>query len=407
MRWLAIVYRKLIIPRTRVISVVGSLGKTTTTQVLRQVMLKNLRKEAYGNVRSSLAENILRVWPWDKYSVIETAIGELGLMASYPPMLRQDITVVTAIKSDHLLSFRTLEVTRKEKSIMVKTLKPNGLAVLNGDDPHVRWMATQTKARVVFFGLGVDNDIRASEVRIEWPGGMRFKISANGQEREVLVNLLGEHMVYSVLAAVAVGLNEGMTLDEVINKLEKVKAVTGRMEVIPLDNGAVLIDDCYKGGMESYQEAVGTLAKIPAKRRIMVMGKAEYAGESSGKTIRRIGEWVAGCADIVLFCGDTFKQFKSGAVNNGLDGSKIIYASSRIGPAIEWLKANIREGDVVLIKSNGSRRFQRIALSLQGKKVGCRLKECHIKVVYCDNCPLLNFTGEIYNNECIRKDVKI
>jgi len=405
-RFITILYRRFVIRKTRVISVVGSVGKTTTTQVIRQVMLKELRKESYGNFKTSLAENILRCRPRDKHLVLETAIASPGQMATYKDMVRPDVTVVTAIKSDHYKSFPKLEDTRREKVEMVKALGAQGVAILNGDDPNVRWMATQTKARIIFYGMNADNDIRATDIQLNWPKGTHFKLHANGEERDITVSLIGKHMMYTILASIAVGLNEGKSLDEITEKLLNVNSSSGRMEIFHLKNGAILIDDSYKGTMESFFEAFDTMKEITAKRRILLVGKIGHPPGRQGPIYRDLGERASRSADLILFCGEVFDRFKAGAITAGYDRSKIIYLSSRIQPAIDWLKANLREGDVVLSKSATTRRFQRITMALNGVDFRCRIKDCRICVLYCHDCPLANMPESIFENSCIKSELE-
>ena len=131
-------------------------------------------------------------------------------------MVSPDVTVVTSIGSEHHPTLPRLETTREEKAHMVRALAASGLAVLNGDDPHVMWMATVAPGRVVTFGVGTQCDVRASDVRLDWPRGMRFRLHADGQTRDVAIRLIGRQMVYPFLAAIAVALAERVPLDDAI-----------------------------------------------------------------------------------------------------------------------------------------------------------------------------------------------
>src|SRR5690606_20899084 len=152
--------------RTRVVAVVGSLGKTTTRRAVHAALDCPDRGFSHSNYGASLAANLLRVRPGDRYAVLEAGIMGPGAMEGISRMVRPDIVVVTSSASDHHRSFPTLFDTRAEKVRIVSALPPGGIAFLNGDDPHVRWMATQTVAQVVTFGLGPDNDVRALNVRL-------------------------------------------------------------------------------------------------------------------------------------------------------------------------------------------------------------------------------------------------
>ena len=146
---------------------------------------------------------------------------------------------------------------------MVRVLSPEGLAVLNGDDPHVRWMATQTVARTVTVGFGKDNDVRATDVRLDWPRGTRITLQANGKTWTLTSRLLGTHLVYPILAAIAVALAEGVPVEAALPRLERLTPSPRRLEPTRLDSGAVLIRDEFKGTPESFRAALNVLADVP------------------------------------------------------------------------------------------------------------------------------------------------
>src|SRR3954452_21904774 len=132
LRRLATLYRRTLARRPRVIAVVGSLGKSTTARSVAAALGIDPDRVSIQNEFSFPALSMLRVRPWDRHAVIEVGIAGRGQMVQYPPMLRPDIAVVTSIASEHHLRLRSLEVTRAEKSRMVRSLGPSGLAVLNG-----------------------------------------------------------------------------------------------------------------------------------------------------------------------------------------------------------------------------------------------------------------------------------
>ena len=161
-------------------------------------------------------------------------------------MVRPDLVVVTAIASDHWRSLNTLQTTRDEKAEMVRALRPSGVAILNADDPNVRWMATQTRARVMLIGESDDAEVRASDVALDWPHGMRFTVHIAGQARAVSIKLLGAHMIMPALAAIATAYVEGLSVDAAIATLATLEPTPGRMQTMPLLSGAFVIRDDYK-----------------------------------------------------------------------------------------------------------------------------------------------------------------
>ncbi len=287
---IATLYRYTLIRNTRVVAVVGSFGKSTTTRAVAHALVARLHPGYQNNYWSFLARSVLSIRPCDRYAVIEAGIVRPGRMGMYARRIRPNITVVTSIGSEHISSLGTLEVTRKEKFEMVRALPKRGIAILNGDDPNVCWMAKQTGARVVTFGTDKANDVRASEIMLDWPSGTRFKLHAGGQTRGLRIGLLGLHMVYPILAAVAVALAEGLALDDVIPALEALGPTPGRLEPIHLDNGAIILRDDIKSALETIDTALEVFSKIPAQRKIIVMGEiSEFPGNQ--RWLYRMSLW--------------------------------------------------------------------------------------------------------------------
>lgn len=407
MGFLAAWYRRLIIPKTKLIIVIGSLGKTTTTTVLRSTILEKARKQSPGNFGCFLCENILRCRPKDKFGVVEVAVNGPNQMRRYAGMIRPDIVVVTSIASDHRRSFPTLEDTRNEKVVMVRALGPDGIAVLNGDDPNVRWMASQTNAQVITFGMNDNNHVRATDIHVDWPNGTRFKFHANGQAHNVFIPLLGQHMVCAALAALAVGVITGIDLDNIVQRLAGIEQTKEGMERIFLKNNVILINDTKKASLESYYAAFHVLSGINAKRKLLVLGDIEDPPSKAGDAYRDLGQRLGTFADKLFFVGShNFGKMKTGAAEAGMNRDALIYADSRVNKAAELLKDELKEGDVVLIKGRSSQRFSRIALSLMEKKVHCNVKYCDLKIMYCDWCPLLDKEGKAFKNRYVEMFVR-
>jgi len=387
---IAYLYRSTLVRNTRIIAVVGSYGKSTTTRALISALGKQYHPSFQRNSWTGIARGILRIRPFDRHAAIEVGIHGRGEMDIYARLIRPDITVVTSIGSEHNRSLGTLETTRSEKSAMVKSLRESGLAVLNGDDPNVLWMKSQTSARVITFGIGETNDIIARDIKLDWPNGMRLKLHAGGETRALSTRLIGKHMVYPVLATIAVAIAEGLDLDQVIRALESLPPTSGRLQPVELANGAFILRDDHKSGLETVEAALDALSEIPAKRRIVVLGEIEEPPGSQGPIYRAIGERIAEIAWQAIFLGgDTgCKSYAVGAKRGGLPPERIINAGRDIFKAIEALRETLIPGDVVLIKGRDTQRLERVAFSLMALPVRCDISFCNAKV-NCEHCPML------------------
>jgi UDP-N-acetylmuramoyl-tripeptide--D-alanyl-D-alanine ligase len=385
---LARVHRASVARRTRVIVVVGSFGKTTTSRAVATALGRDPDR-LKDNYASFLAAALLSIRPRDRHAVIEVGIDRVGQMSRYARIVRPDVAVVTCIGSEHNRSLRDFEVTRTEKAAMVRALGPSGLAVLNGDDANVRWMKTQTRAVVRTFGFDQHNDVRATDVAIEWPHGTGFTLHADGMRQRTRVRLLGRHMVYSVLAAVTVALAEGFGLDQSLARIASLAPTPGRLEPVQLSNGAFLLRDDFKSPLETIESALDVLAEIPADRRMVVLGDVEEPPGSQGPIYGQLGERLASLSSRSVLVTSDFRRYASGARRAGLATDGLIDAKADLVKAADAIGADLRGGDVVLIKGRSTQRLERIALALAGHRVRCELKSCDASVTRCENCPML------------------
>jgi UDP-N-acetylmuramoyl-tripeptide--D-alanyl-D-alanine ligase len=279
--------------------------------------------------------------------------------------------------------------TRDEKVKILTGLTPKGVAVLNGDDSNVRWMATQTQARIITFGTEEMNEVRASDITLDWPKGTRFRVHVNGETRNMTIKLLGHHMVYPVLAAIAVALAEGFTLDHIIPSLESLSPTPGRLELIGLPNGAFILRDDFKSSLETVDAAFEVLSEIPAMRRIVVLGEISEPPGSQGPIYRDFGERIAKMASRAIIIGGNFQRYAAGARRGGLPSSSLVNIGRSVRKAVEVLQEDLGPGDVVLIKGRDTQRLDRITLSLMGRTVRCNLSFCNTRVARCEHCPML------------------
>lgn len=384
----AALYRRIWLRHHTVVAVTGTFGKTTTTRAIAVTLGTSAPP---GNFRTYLALGLLGLRRGGPPAVFEVGVSRPGQMAGYARLLAPRIAVVTAVGSEHLTAFRTLERIQAEKQRLVARLPPDGLAVLNGDDPLVRAMGRASRARQVTFGLGAGNDISAEAIRLDWPAGTRFEVVTPEGRFAASMRLLGRPAVTAALAAVAVARELGQPIATTLERLATVLPAPGRLEPVPLPSGAWLLRDDYKGELETIETALDVLAEIPARRRLVVLGPISEPPHPSRPAYRRIGERLAGIADVVVGCGPYRKPFDalaSGARSAGLGRDALVFCG-RVAEAAAWLAAALAPGDVVLVKGQGNLRFERIQLTLSGVRVGCELRRCYALGIDCARCPML------------------
>jgi UDP-N-acetylmuramyl pentapeptide synthase len=391
MRLVASLYRKTVLRKVKIISVIGSLGKSTACRAIADVV-GDTKLKGYANYKNSIVRNMLKHGPSSPYAVLETAVGGPGLMAGYASMLRPDIVVVTSIASEHILTFGSLENTREEKADMLRTLPAGKTALLNADDPNVMWMAERTPAGIFTYGTSEGADLRAENIQISPPDGMEFDVSIEGKSYHLRIPLLGRHMIYPSLAALAVAKLEGLDIPETCRILQKLKPVEARMSTVVLPSGALLIRDDYKATRESVWRALETLKEYPAQRKFLILGGiSEIFNRERYELYRELGSRIYGTADYVyLFLQkNSFRRCRIGAVEAGMDSERITRIKLDPLSVISLLPEDLGAGDIILIKGRTDYKISRLSLALMGKKVNCRLMSCSVTTSFCDDCSML------------------
>ena len=382
------VHRARLPATTRVVAVVGTFGKTTTSRAVRAALGLDPAAHVSANCWEHVARRVLAVRAGDRHAVIEVGIAKPGEMVRYARVVHPDVTVVTSIGSEHHRSLGTVERTRDEKAHMVRALAPGGLAVLNGDDANVAWMRGETRARVVTFGLDPSNDVVGRDLRLDWPHGMELTIAARGASARVRAPLLGAKMAYPLLAAAAVGVEAGRPLAEIADDLARVTPAPGRLQAIALPDDVWLLRDEHKAGQETVHAALDVLAAIPARRRIALLGEVSEPLGSPGAVYREIGARLADVATHVVVVGRAFRRIASGARAAGMPNDRLIDGGRSVHEAVAALRALLEPGDVVLLKGRDTQHLERIWLALTGRTIGCGLVFCDVRA-RCDRCPML------------------
>lgn len=373
---------------TRVVAVVGSFGKSTTARAAMAALGGEATRITPRNAWSSVARAMLGFGRDDPYAVLEIGIDGPGQMASYARMVQPDVVLVTTVGSEHHRSLGGLEHTRHEKADMVRSLGPSGTAVLNGDDPNVLWMRGETRAKVVTFGLEDGNDVVARDVGLAWPTGSRFRLAWAGGTRDVQLRMVGLPMVRAALGAAAAALAEGVDPDRIVAGLEALPPTPGRLQPVPLEGDAWLVDDTFKSSIETVHAALDALEEIPARRKLVVMGEISEPPGSQGPLYREVGRKMAGIASKLVLVGGNFQRYAAGAREGGLADEDVIDAGRSPRGAAEAIRRELRPGDVVLVKGRDTQRLDRVALLLAGRSVACELAFCDARI-RCANCPML------------------
>lgn len=360
-----------------IIGVTGSLGKTTTKDVLASLLAPQkrvLKSEGNLNTEIGLPLMLLRLRSRHQVAVLEMGMYALGEIATLTRIAVPRIGIVTNVAPVHLERLGSIERIARAKSELVAGLPVEGLAILNGDNRWTRAMARYSGiCRSTLIGFASDCAYRAADVTTNGLEGFRFTLYAEGRTHPVVVSLPGAHLVHAALAAIAAARELGTPWDTILQGLEAFR-IEGRQVIRRRTDGLVIIDDSYNAAPESVLAALEVLRAAPGER-IAILGDMLELGPEEERAHRRVGERVATVADALIVQGPRAAWIADGAIAAGLPPERITRAMSNheaVTAARALLQVPVAAGFVpapasraVLIKGSRGMGMEEIARSLE------------------------------------------
>lgn len=343
----------------KVVAVTGSNGKTTTKNMLRTILeAEGPTVAPFGSFNNHVGAPIsmLGVTHDTRFLVVEMGASAIGEISSLISIVTPDIGIVLKVGLAHVGEFGGPDAVERAKSEMVIDLPTTATAVLNADDHRVARMADITRASVVWFGLDEGADLWASDIEAT-ATGTAFTLHADGGTRRVQLRILGEHHVMNALASLAASRALGVPLERSVPALETLaRAARWRMEVQPREDGVVVINDAYNASPDSMAAALKTLAQVirPGERSVAVLGEMAELGEYADEEHDRIGRLVVRLnIHKLVVVGHAARHIHNAAgLEGSWDGESVLVGTA--DEAYDVLRDELREGDVVLVKSSGS-----------------------------------------------------
>jgi UDP-N-acetylmuramoyl-tripeptide--D-alanyl-D-alanine ligase len=360
------------LPDVTVVGVTGSSGKTSTKDLLAQLLATLGPTVAPpGSFNNELGHpyTVLRATGQTRYLVLEKSSRGLGHIAWLTRVARPRIGVVLNVGSAHLGEFGSREVVALAKGELVEALpaaSEGGVAVLNADDPLVRAMAARTAARVVLVGQDPAADVRAVGVRVDEQGRPAYELVAGGESVPVRLAVHGGHQVGNSLAAAAVALELGLPLPAVAEALALARPLSRwRMEVTERADGVLLVNDAYNANPESMAAALRALRTMARGRRSWaVLGAMGELGEAAAEEHRRVGELAARLGvDRLVVVGPAAAAIHDAAGREPGWAGETVHVPD-VAAAVAHLRAELRPEDVVLVKASRAAGLERVALAL-------------------------------------------
>jgi UDP-N-acetylmuramoyl-tripeptide--D-alanyl-D-alanine ligase len=352
-----------------VVAVTGSSGKTSTKDLIAQV-LEPLGPTVAppGSFNNELGHpwTALRARAGTRHLVLELSARGPGHIAELAAIAPPKIGVVLNVGSAHVGEFGSRDGIAKTKGELVEALPSDGVAVLNLDDPLVAAMANRTSARVVGVGESPAAGVRAEDVTLDDQARASFRLVTHRGEAAVTLPLYGEHHVGNALSAAAVALELGSSVDEVAARLSAVERRSERrMEVTTRPDGVTVLNDSYNANPESVRAALKTLASMSRRRRSWaVLGVMGELGADSVTAHDEIGR-LAVRLNIgkLVVVGEDAAAMHRGATHEGSWGDESVLVPDAEA-AIALLHDQLHPGDVVLVKASKVARLWRVADAL-------------------------------------------
>jgi len=349
----------------RVIGITGSVGKSTTKELTADVLetrYRTMRNPGNLNNEIGLPLSMLRLTETHERAVLEMGLYVPGEIAFLCELARPTVGVITNVGPVHLERAGSMEAIVAGKTELIASLPPapEGVAVLNSDEPLVRSMAQHTQASIVYYGLTSDADLWASEVEGQGLEGVRFVLHYRGEAVHVRVPLLGRHSVHTALRAAAVGLIEGLTWEEIVAGMQNTQSQL-RLVAVQGPSGSLLLDDTYNAAPPSVIAALNLLAELDG-RKVAVLGDMLELGEYEERGHRMVGARTAEVADALVAVGERARWIADEAEKAGLHEVVTLKDSAE---AVSHLRRSIGEGDVVLVKGSRGMHMDQIIVDLE------------------------------------------
>jgi UDP-N-acetylmuramoyl-tripeptide--D-alanyl-D-alanine ligase len=354
-----------------VIGLTGSVGKTTTKDLLAQVLEREAPTVATSrsfNNEIGLPLTILRADRQTRYLVLEMGAAKPGDITHLVRVGRPQIGMVLNVGPAHVLTMGGIEGVAKTKAEMVRDLPTpagGGFALLNADDERVAAMARQTPAAVTFYGTGTNAVVRARDVTLDAAGRASFTLHTPGAQAPVRLRLPGEHQVANALAAACAASAVGVPAMRIAAALSSaVPRSPGRFEIRECPDSATVIDDAYNANPASTRAAIRTLATMAAGRRtVAVLGEMMHQAEGTVHYHEAIGA-LAGALGI-----DVLVAVGKGAGPDAMaaaarEAGVSVYAVPDGDAAIDLLRESLRPADVVLVKASSMVGLSAVAAAL-------------------------------------------
>ena len=351
-----------------VVGITGANGKTSTKDLTHAIAKTRFRVHASPgsfNNEIGLPLTLLGAPPDTEVLVAEMGARRLGDVKLLSGIARPDVVVVTNVGVAHMEVFGSWASIVEASAEPIDALGPDGLAILNADDPVVIGYGDRCPGRVVTFGIRAHVDVRAQDVSLGPDGRATFRLTTDEDEVRITLAVPGEHMVSNALAAVAVGRELGVTLEDAAVVLGDAGVSRWRMETFSSAAGLRVLNDAYNANPESAAAALRTARWMAGTRRLIaVLGEMAELGPISEEEHDRVGELAARIrVDRLITVGDAALPIARAAIREGMRPEDVASVDTP-DEVLEDVRRSAAPGDLILLKGSRVAGLERVAEAL-------------------------------------------
>jgi len=355
-----------------VIGITGSVGKTSTKDLVHSVLSQKFRTyKNPGNLNShiGLPLAVLGITPGCQFAVLEMGMRARGEINELCGIAKPKIGVLTDISASHIGILGSLDEIALAKAELLDSLPQDGLAVLCGDNPWVIKVSKHAKCKVLFYGFREGVDYRAVDARTLGETATEFLVKHKGKSYQFSLNMPGRHQVENALAAVTVGFELGLSYDQIRAGLSNISLSPMRQEIIH-SGSLTIINDAYNASFKSMKAALDLLSQIGKNRKIAILGDMLELGDFGPEEHRKVGKYARSKADYLIAIGklaahikeawDEFETFPKEQSSWFSDKAK----------ARKFIKDFVKPGDTCLVKASRGMEFESLVEFLKNLGIG-------------------------------------
>jgi len=346
----------------KTVAITGSSGKTSTRKLIANVLRKNfsiLTSEKNFNNEIGVPLTLLKLRPEHEWAVIELGMSGFGEIARLTDICQPDIGVVSNIGMAHLSGVGgTLEGVLIAKTELFTHMSTSGIAIINMDDFFLRMFLPKIHQKVITYGTMAKADVQATNVQTHF-GKFTFKAKTKNGTIAIEISTINRFMVLNALSAIAVGLEAGITLEDIATSLKEVTPIRGRMNPIMTQKQILVIDDTYNANPSSASVALDAIRELPVSKKIVVLGDMGELGEKSAELHYQIGTKVAEIMpDRLYLIGSFVENTAQGAKAASMPENAIFIGShdAVVADLVQFVSA----GDAVLVKGSRIMEMEKV-----------------------------------------------